>query len=330
MKADIKKIYEAHVAFELTQFDKKHLKLNIKDDITALWKWLDTVKLDDVGSVKEVIAFEERNIKDRKLTKHQKEYIVDISNAIHELALKSKHTVADFMNEDSFHDISEKLIEQKEMREKLIRDIVHNPFYGEMIADILYDGIKSFAAQSGPSNETVGGSLFNLGKGILGAALSGVSDTIDRNIKKFISENLQKSISKSEQTLKDKLSDAQLRKMAKNIWDKLEDTKVKDLAKGVKLNDKDRKAIVDSAEKAIHAALQTEPVADLNEFVLQHFFDHSGKKSIAQILEDNGVTEKIVTKETEEFLIPFIEKANKDGFLKERIEHRLAKFYATL
>ena len=36
-----------------------------------------------------------------------------------------------------------------------------------------------------------------------------------KNIKKFISENLQKSIAKSEQTLKDKLSDAQLKKMAK-------------------------------------------------------------------------------------------------------------------
>jgi hypothetical protein len=243
MKTDIKKIYEAHVAFELEQFGKKHLKANMKEEITAAWKWLDTVKLNDVASVENVIAFEERNIKDRKLTKHQKEYIIDLSESIHQLALKSKHTVADFLNEESFNDIADKLIEQKEIRDKLIKDIVNNPFYGEMIADTLYDGIKSFAAQSGPSNETVGGSLFNLGKGILGAALSGVSDTIDKNIKKFISENLQKSIAKSEQTLKDKLSDAQLRKMAKNIWDKLEDTKVKDLAKGVKLTDKDRIAI---------------------------------------------------------------------------------------
>lgn len=330
MKADIKKIYEAHVAFELEQFGKKHLKANMKEEITAAWKWLDTVKLNDVTSVENLIAFEERNIKDRKLTKHQKEYIIDLSESIHQLALKSKHTVSDFLNVESFNDIADKLIEQKEIRNKLIKDIVNNPFYGEMIADTLYDGIKSFAAQSGPSNETVGGSLFNLGKGILGAALSGVSDTIDKNIKKFISENLQKSIAKSEQTLKDKLSDAQLRKMAKNIWDKLEDTKVKDLAKGVNLTDKDRKAIQHSAEKAIHAALQSDPVAELNEHVLTHFFEHSGNKSIAQILEDNGITEKIVIRESEEFLIPYIEKAAKDGFLKDRIEARLHKFYETL
>jgi hypothetical protein len=330
MKADIKKIYEAHVAFELEQFGKKHLKANMKEEITAAWKWLDTVKLNDVTSVENLIAFEERNIKDRKLTKHQKEYIIDLSESIHQLALKSKHTVSDFLNVESFNDIADKLIEQKEIRNKLIKDIVNNPFYGEMIADTLYDGIKSFAAQSGPSNETVGGSLFNLGKGILGAALSGVSDTIDKNIKKFISENLQKSIAKSEQTLKDKLSDAQLRKMAKNIWDKLEDTKVKDLAKGVNLTDKDRTAILHSAEKAIHAALQSDPVAELNEHVLTHFFKHSGNKSIAQILEDNGITEKIVIRESEEFLIPYIEKAAKDGFLKDRIEARLHKFYETL
>ncbi|MFN8259736.1 MAG: hypothetical protein U0X41_02230 [Chitinophagales bacterium] len=330
MKADIKKIYEAHVAFELEQFGKKHLKATIKEEISAAWKWLDNVKLNEVASVEQVIAFQERNIKDRKLTKHQKEYLVDLSISVHHLALKSKHAVADFLNKESFDDIADKVIEQKEIREKLIKDIVHNPFYGEMIADTLYDGIKSFAAQSGPSNETVGGSLFNLGKGILGAALSGVSDTIDKNIKKFISENLQKSIAKSEQTLKDKLSDAQLRKMAQNIWDKLEDTDVKQLAKGVKLTEKDRTAILHSAEKALQAALQSEPLAELNEHVLNHFFEHSGKKSIAQILEDNGITEKVAIRESEEFLIPYIEKAAKDGFLQERIEARLSKFYSTL
>lgn len=167
MKADIKKIYEAHVAFELEQFGKKHLKATIKEEISAAWKWLDNVKLNEVASVEQVIAFQERNIKDRKLTKHQKEYLVDLSISVHHLALKSKHAVADFLNKESFDDIADKVIEQKEIREKLIKDIVHNPFYGEMIADTLYDGIKSFAAQSGPSNETVGGSLFNLGKGIL-------------------------------------------------------------------------------------------------------------------------------------------------------------------
>ncbi|HOU46813.1 MAG TPA: hypothetical protein PLL99_03360 [Chitinophagales bacterium] len=330
MKAEIKKIYEAHVAFELEQFDKKHLKPNIKEEISSVWKWLDAVRLNDVASVDKVIAFEERNIKDRKLTKHQKEYIVDLSNSIHHLALKSKHTVADFLSEESFNEIADKIIEQRELREKIIKDIVQNPFYGEMIADTLYDGIKSFAAQSGPSNETVGGSLFNLGKGILGAALSGVSDTIDKNIKKFIADNLQKSIAKSERTLKEKLNDAQLKKMARNIWSKLEDTDVKYLAKGIKLTNEDRESIVLSVEKAVQAAIQSEPVSELNEHIINHFFEHSGKKSIVQILEDNGITEKIVIKEAEEFIIPYLEKAAKDGFLKERIEARLEKFYNTL
>lgn len=118
--------------------------------------------------------------------------------------------------------------------------------------------------------------------------------------------------------------------MAQNIWDKLEDTDVKQLAKGVKLTEKDRTAILHSAEKAPQAALQSEPLAELNEHVLNHFFEHSGKKSIAQILEDNGITEKVAIRESEEFLIPYIEKAAKDGFLQERIEARLSKFYSTL
>lgn len=67
--------------------------------------------------------------------------------------------------------------------------------------------------------------------------------------------------------------------MARNIWSKLEDTDVKYLAKGIKLTNEDRESIVLSVEKAVQAAIQSEPVSELNEHIINHFFEHSGKKS---------------------------------------------------
>lgn len=328
MKADIKKIYDAHVAFELEQFDGKNLKSNIKEEVDAAWKWMESTTLNDISSAEKVKDFLERNLKDRTLTKHQREYLIDLGEAIHQLALKSKHNLSDFITKETYFKVADYIIEQKEVREDIIEKIVRNPFYGEMLADTLYDGIKSFMAESGPTNETVGGSIFNLGKSLVGAALSGVQDNIDKNIKKFISTNLSKALEDSEENLKERLSDAKLKMIAKNIWNKAEDIKIKDLAKNVKTSHIVR--IVEGGENIAKDLIAADAVKELTHFIIDHFFEYDGKKSIADILEDNGIDKKVILKEAEEAVVPIIASMQKSGFLKERIEHRLTKFYNTL
>ncbi len=328
MKAEIKKIYDAHVAFELEQFEGKLLKSNIKEEVDAVWGWMGKAKLNDITSAKKVKDFLERNLEDRTLTEHQKEYLIDLGNAIRELALESKHTLSDFVSKDTYFEIADYLIEQKDARERIISRIVKNPFYGEMLADTLYDGIKSFMAQSGPSQETVGGSIFSIGKSLVDAALSGVQDNIDKNIKKFISTNLSKAIADSEDNLKEKLSTSKLKTLSRNIWDKAESLKVKNLAKGVK--EEHIKKNVDKGEMVAKDLIAAEAVKELAHFVIDHFFKHDGKKAISKILTDNGITKEIILRESEEIAVPIIESMKKTGFLQERIEARLGKFYSTL
>jgi hypothetical protein len=328
MKAEIKKIYEAHVAFELEQFNKKNTKANIKEEVDAVFDWLEKVKLNDIADAEMVKGFLERNVKHYELSEAQKAYATDLAKHIHKEARQSKHTVADYISEKRYNEIAERLIAQKEWREELIEGMVKNPVYGEIIADTLYDGIKAFAAQSGPSNETVGGSLFNLGKGILGAALSGVSDTIDRNIKKFIAENLSKTLKQSEQHLKDRFSDAKLRASSKSIWLKIEDVKISSVAKKIKFEDIEN--TLEMSEQVAKDLLKNAAVIQLSDIVIEHFFECCNSKTIAELLEENGVNRKNVIKEAEVFAVPLLEKALKDGFIQERIEARLKKFYTTL
>ena len=328
MKSDIKKIYEAHVSFELEQFDKKHIKANIKEDVEAAFTWLGKVKLKDISNAEKIKLFLSRNVKHYELSDEQRDYAKDLAKHIHQEAKQSKHTVSDYLSEKRYQEIADKIIAQKEWREEIIENIVKNPLYGEIIADTLYDGIKAFASQSGPSNETVGGSLFNLGKGLLGAALSGVSDTIDKNIKKFIAENLSKTLKQSEQHLKDRFSDTKLRSSSKTIWGKIENVRISGVAKKIKFEDID--GSLDICEHVIKDLLKNDAVKEITDLVIDHFFDYCNEKTITVLLNENGITKEKVIKETEEFAIPLIEKANKDGFLLHRIEARLKKFYSTL
>ncbi|HPW87087.1 MAG TPA: hypothetical protein PLU78_07820, partial [Chitinophagales bacterium] len=62
MKEDIRKIYEAHVAFELEQFQKKNLKSHIKEEVNAAFSWLEKVSLNDITDGEKVKDFLDRNV----------------------------------------------------------------------------------------------------------------------------------------------------------------------------------------------------------------------------------------------------------------------------
>lgn len=85
------------------------------------------------------------------------------------------------------------MVALKDLRADLIKRAVNNPFYAEMISNTLYNGIKNFMnSEDGPASKITGSSLFKIGSGLLGGALSGIEDGIDKNVKKFLKSNLQK------------------------------------------------------------------------------------------------------------------------------------------
>lgn len=102
MKAEIKKIYDAHVQFELEQFGKKHIKSNIKEDVHAVFKWLEKVTLNDITSAEDIKSFLKRNVKHYELSDEQRDYAKDLAKHIHEHAKKSKHTVSNYITEKRF------------------------------------------------------------------------------------------------------------------------------------------------------------------------------------------------------------------------------------
>ncbi len=328
MTPEIKKIYEAHLAFELAYFQKKNLKAVIKEEVEATFIWLEGVKLKDISSPESIKSFLKRNIEAKSLTAEQKAYINSIALTFHKEAIVSDYTVSDYIFKERYHEIVEELISRKEWRDQFIENTVKNPLYGQIIADTLYDGLKAFASQGGPAKDSVGGSLFNLGKGILGAALSGVSETFDKNIKRFIAENLSKTLKQSEQHLKDRFNDENLLTSSKKIWNKIEDIKISSIAK--KIKKKDVEYIIEMSEKLVADLLSNEAVRAISDIAIDHFFTYHMNSTITEILEDNSITKEIVIRELEEFLIPVIDKANKDGYLKARLDAHLLKFYSTL
>lgn len=155
---------------------------------------------------------------------------------------------------------------------------------------------------------------------------SGLEDAIDTNVKKFISANLQKTLAQNEKYLKDKLSNAQLKKMSNDAWDKVSDFDLKNITKHIKPSRVDRALPV--FEEYWNEVVISKAFEESVEFVLDHFYKANGKKPVAEVLGDLTITEEKAALEAVQAARPWVTEMKKSGYLEARIRARLERFYA--
>ncbi|MBK8674285.1 MAG: hypothetical protein IPN93_15300 [Bacteroidetes bacterium] len=327
MTAEIgKKILDAHVAFELQQWEGANLISGMNGEIDALWAHLTKKKVKDIVQKQTIMDALDRNLKEIKLTKEEKEYFIDLYGRFHKEALESEYAVKDYLSKKNFDKIVKKVVALKDLRADLIKRAVNNPFYAEMISNTLYNGIKNFMnSEDGPASKITGSSLFKIGSGLLGGALSGIEDGIDKNVKKFLKSNLQKTLSQSESFMKEQLSDENIEKMASDAWDKLEDIEVSQMAKFI--SPKQATAFLPIIEDIWEELKKDGKVREIAEIAVDHFFEQNGDKKIPEFLQGLNIDREKIKVEASIIALPLIEKLKKEGFLEERIRTRLSKFY---
>lgn len=329
MTADIsKKMLDAHVAFELQQWEGANLIAGMNSEIDALWVHLTKKKVNDIVQKQTIMDALDRNLKEIKLTKEEREYFVALYTKFHKEAIESDYAVKDFLSKKNYDKAVKKIVALKDLREDLIKRAVNNPFYAEMISDTLYNGIKNFmSSEDSPAAKITGSSLFKFGSGLIGGALSGLEDGIDKNVKKFLKSNLQKTISQSESFMKEQLSDENLQVMASDAWDKIEDIEISQIAKFI--SPKQATAFLPIAEDIWEELKKDGKVREIVEIGVDFFFEQNGDKKIPEFLQGLNIDREKIKVEASIIALPLIDKLRKEGFLAERIKARLQKFYTS-
>lgn len=323
MTPTAQQLLDAHVAWEMQQLEDAAFEKAVREEVAALWQWLGKTDIATVLPQKEVKAFIERN-KSILITAPVKEYITSLVGDARDFVEEKDWEVGDILHKKHYDAVVDRLLELEEARNELIGKVVKNPFYSDLIANILYNGIKSFTQEGGALQKSPVGGLFKLGQGLMQA--SGLEDAIDTNVKKFISANLQKTLAQNEKYLKDKLSNAQLKKMSNDAWDKVSDFDLKNITKHIKPSRVDRALPV--FEEYWNEVVISKAFEESVEFVLDHFYKANGKKPVAEVLGDLTITEEKAALEAVQAARPWVTEMKKSGYLEARIRARLERFYA--
>lgn len=323
MNDKAKALLDAHVNFILDELSGDRLKEIIQDETSFIYDYLDKVKIGEVLSKEEILDFQKRNFDHRnEVAEPVKIYAKSLRSAVVEHLKTSDTTLSDVVDKKKYDELVEEIAKLKDIREKLIHAAVSNPLYTDVIANTLSSGIKSFTSEEGLAGKIPGASsFFKMGGGLLG----GISDSIDKNVRKFINENMPKLTAQSEKFVQGMIDERKVKEIGEEIWQKANSKSVKQTVARLDVEQFDGfEPIIESMS---NYALKSEFVAEINEVVIDHFLSENGEKSIQQILTDIEISKDDVLREAEELVVKIVEQAKLDNTLEGRIRMHLSSFY---
>jgi hypothetical protein len=328
MKADRQAMLDAHVQFELQRLQGKHLHLMLKEEVTALYAWLDSTRLDRVVSSAQLL----------ELVRH---VLVEtpISPATVASLTESVQVAFEFLQEDAtpleklvprplFDRIITSAVEQEALRHEITHQIVNSSVYTMLISNVLYHGIKGFVLTENGFAQKIPGasSLLKFGQNALNAASPQAEKQIDSQLIRFIHDNIQETVRESERFLNGKLDEHELRKVADEVWATNAASPVSRYAGYLHANS--ISAFVAIAVDFWRHFRKTPFLMELLEQIVHNLMLQHGKKPIGALLAEIGLTPDVVVQQIYPLAAGFAAQAASDGYLEERIRLRLTAFYA--
>jgi hypothetical protein len=326
---DRQAMLEAHVQFEMARWVGDNLHTTLETETGALFDWLGTVRLHEVVSAAELHAWMRRVLVETPLTAATGASLKESVLVAYEFLQEDATPLKALLPRPLFDRVVAHASQLDGLRREITHQVVTSSVYTLLISNVLYHGIKGFVLTENALTQKIPGaaSLLKFGQNAMSAASPQMERKIDAQLVHFIHDNLQETIRESERFLNDALDEGELHKVADEIWATNAPAPVSKFAGH--LHGAAFDAFVDIAvDFWLH--LRTTPFfADLLAQIVHNLYLQHGKKPIAALLTEVGITPAAAVAAIHPLAAAWIARTLEDGYLEARIRQRLGAFYAS-
>lgn len=327
MEEAIKTLLEAHVQHEMGCFKLKKYRQVIREEVAVVFRWIKKIKLREIVTPEQIISLIERNVVELPVAKGITELINEMSLRVLASPKNKTTSLSDIFPRKSYKDIVDKIGDLESARKDFIHWLVTSSIYSQQISEVLFTGIKEYLLTENIFAQKVPGlsSLIKLGKFAVNKTLHPLEVAVEKTVKTYIENNLKNTIRRSEKSLNDYFDKPHIIEMGDEIWAAIAKTKLSKYCKIL-----DEKDVEDFNAIGLDFWLhfrKTSYFKEIHTDLVHFFFKKYGDRSLDQIADEVGVTEKMVVNELVQTLSHGIEKTLAIGFLEERIRARLENFY---
>ncbi|PKM23216.1 MAG: hypothetical protein CVV10_00240 [Gammaproteobacteria bacterium HGW-Gammaproteobacteria-14] len=315
-------LLDAHVGFMMDQLAGKQLEVRVQELIDDVLGHSSKLKLADVVSPAMIKQTAHRYAIHHEIPPAIPELVGEIARDLYSLKSHDDNKLFDLLTDDQFRELMKKIVEMKDVRERLIKEAVSNPIYGEMISEVLYHGITDYITKNPLTKKIPGAaSMMKLGKSVMDMA----SPNAEAGIKKYIGQNINASLKQSEKFLIRNLSDEKISRIATDVWNEIKLNKVSAFKNYVSESDIEDFFVI--GFEYWRELRKTDYYRDMIDAGIDFFFRKYGKSTLNELLEEMGVDRDMIVAEAMHYAPHVLGVLKKKGILEKVVRSQLEPFY---
>lgn len=317
-------LLDAQVAYTLEQLSGKQLEQQIESLVDNVLQDVKKLKLGDVVTPTMIKQTAHRYAIHHEIPPAIPELIGEIAREVYQLKSHDENKLFDLITDEQFRDLMKKIVEMKDLREKIIREAVSNPIYGEMISEVLYHGITDYITKNPLTKKIPGAqSMMKLGKSVMDMA----SPNAEAGIKKYIGQNINASLRQSEKFLIRNLSDDKITLIATDAWNEVKLNRISAFRDYVSEADIEDFFVI--GFEYWRDLRKTDYYRDMIDAGVDFFFKKYGKSTLNELLEEMGVDRDMIVAEAMHYAPHVLGVLNKKGLLEKAVRRQLEPFFHT-
>ena len=319
---------EAHIRFEVARWAPDRVAETLADEVDTVLGALASFTVADVLPAEPTAAGVAAAIGDVEVTDALLGLTVDILLAARAALAADPATVADAVRAEDLHAVVDLLSELDDLRGALVRAVTDNPAYHELIAHVLYQGVKAFMLTENVVARRLPGaqSLIRLGQRGLSSAAPGLESTVDRQLSRFVQNQIGATLNDSREFLEETLAGEPAHELVDTMLRTSGRTRLGEVADVV--SDADVQALTEHAEPLLRHLLNTGLLARLLTPAIEQVLTVYAAEPVTGLLEEFGLERDVLIDHLLALAGPAITAARESGAIEERARDRLTPFYA--
>lgn len=214
---------------------------------------------------------------------------------------------------------------------KLIRRFTRNRLVVDAVSDLVYRGITGFMGQGTAKAEQMAntipgaGSMFKLGRSVVGRATSGFEKSAEENIKRYLSHNIRAIIKGSETRLEQAIDSGALRDAIISNWANVKTDKVASLREYA--SEEDIQEAIASGVNFWQRFRETPYIEEATNLCITLFYEYCGDTPVAALLDELGINANFLSTEISNALAPVLAHWQQQGWVEAFFIRQLLPFW---
>jgi hypothetical protein len=321
MKELAERLLDAHVQHELSHWRPPQLEPLVKDRVAALFRWLASLRVDQLASRAQVMAIIERYVFEARPSGALTELAGEMAQIVFTCEASAQTRLNEVLDDQSYAQFASKLSALDRVRQELVALIAHSQTVHEIRVDVLSRSLVE-AVLGSASNEPT---LPELGPVVAWARR--LRPWLERRLGAALARHLPQPLEPSAANVVAALDAEQFHSVLDDVWAAVSAMRLSEAFAWI--GEQDLEDFVVLGYEFWTRYRKSPYFRRITEQQVDHFFDKFGAGSARALLEDLGVTESVVVMESVGVLQPLLRNDGAGDALEALIRARLQPFYCS-